>query len=64
MHLAPNNPFPGQILPLGPPIKISVKDDEDHEAHKEWEMLEVVNCRQTKQYGIQYKATYVGNWDK
>ena len=27
-------------------------------------MLEVVNCHQTKQYRVQYKATYVGNWDE
>ena len=27
-------------------------------------MLEVVDCRQTKQYGVQYKAMYIGNWDE
>ena len=61
LHLAPNNPFSGQILPPGPPIKISAKNDK---AHKEWKVLEVIDCYQTKWYGIQYKAMYVGNWDK
>lgn len=65
MHPAPNNAFPGQILPPGPPVLISAEDDElDHEAHDEWEVLEVVGCRKTKSYGIQYKATYIGNWDQ
>ena len=35
IHLAPNNLFPGQILPLGPLIKISAEDDKDHKIHKE-----------------------------
>ena len=30
----------------------------------EWEVLEVVNCRKTKRLGIQYKATFVENWDE
>ena len=64
MYLAPNNVFLGQILPSSPLIKISTKDNKNHEAHKEWEVLEVVDCHQTKQYGVQYKATYIENWDK
>ena len=64
LYLTPNNPFPGQILPPGPSIEISAEDDKNHEAHKEWKVLEIVNCRQTKQYSIQYKVTYIGNWDK
>ena len=27
-------------------------------------MLEVIDSRQTRRYGIQYKATYIGNWDE
>ena len=42
MYLAPDNAFPGQILPPGPPIKISAKNDE---AYKKWEVLEMVDCR-------------------
>ena len=60
MHLAPNSLFPDQILLPGPPIEINTKND-DNKAHKEWEVLEVVDCCQTKQYGIQYKATYIGD---
>ena len=63
MHLAPHNSFSGQILLPGPSIKISAKNDND-EAHKEWKVLEVIDYRQTKQYRLQYKATYVGNWNK
>ena len=62
-HLAPNNPFPGQILPPSLPIKISAEND-DQEAYEEWEVLEMVDCQQIKKYSIQYKATYIGNWDK
>ena len=46
LHLAPNNPFLGQILPPGPPIKISTENDD--KAQKEWEVLEVMDCHQTK----------------
>ncbi|MCJ1263595.1 hypothetical protein MMC22_003465 [Lobaria immixta] len=39
MHLAPDNPFPGQILPPHPPVWISAEDDErDHAAHDSWAM--------------------------
>ena len=60
LHLAPNSPFPGQILLLGPPIEVSAEND-NNKAHKKWKVLEVVNCRQTKQYKVQYKTTYIGN---
>ena len=61
IHLTPNNPFPGQILLPGPSIEISAKND--NKAHKKWKVLEVVDCRQTKQYKVQYKVKYIGNWD-
>ena len=51
LHFAPNNLFPEQILPPGPPIKISAKND-DNKTYEEWEVFEVVNCSQTKQYGV------------
>ena len=59
LHLAPTSPFPGQVLEPGPSIFVSSSDGS--EAHKEWEVLEVVNSRKTKKYGVQYKATYLGN---
>ena len=62
LHLAPSNPFPGQVLPPGPPIAIVENDEE--EAHEEWEVLEIVDCRETRKFGVQYKATFVGNWDE
>ena len=34
IHLAPNNAFPGQILPPGPPVLISAEDDEQSHCHE------------------------------
>ena len=58
LHLAPSDPFPGQVLEPGPAIIVG---DDDHD---EWKVLEVVDSRKTKRYRIQYKATYMGNWDE
>ena len=58
LHFAPSDPFPDQVLEPGPAI---IVEDDDHD---EWEVLEVVDSRKTKRYGIQYKATYMGNWDE
>lgn len=60
LHLAPNDPFPGQILPPGLPVLI--EDSED--PHEEYEVLEVVDCRETRRYELQYKATFIGNFDE
>ena len=57
LHLAPNDVFPGQILESGLPILIESGD----KAHDKWKVLEVVDSRQTKRYGIQYKTIYMGN---
>ena len=40
---------------------ILTNDEEDE--HEEWEVLDVVDCRETKRYGVQYKARFMGNWD-
>ena len=56
LHLVPSNPFPGQVLPPGPPIAITEYDEE--EAH------EIIDCRETRKFGVQYKATFIGNWDE
>ena len=62
LYLAPSNPFPRQILEAGPPVLVSSSDGS--EAHEEWEILEVVDSQKTKRYGVQYKATYMGNWNE
>lgn len=62
LHLAPDKPYPGQRQKPQPAFLINGDDDE--EPHDEWEVLEVVDCRQTKRLGVQYKATYVGDWDE
>ena len=59
LHLAPTDPFPGQILEPGPSVLVSSSDK--NKAHEEWEVLEVVDSRKTKKYGVQYKAIYMGN---
>ena len=46
LHLAPSDPYPGQVLEPSPPIQV---EDDDHD---EWEVLEVVDCRKTKRYGV------------
>jgi len=62
LHLAPSDPYPGQELePQGP---ILITENPDNSDESEWEVLEVVDCRKTKRFGIQYKATFVGNWDE
>ena len=63
LHLAPNNPYPGQRQEPQEPFLIDDGDDDDG-PHEEWQVLEVVDCRKTKRLGIQYKATYVGDWDE
>ena len=62
LHLAPTDPFPGQILEPGPPVIVSSSSGD--KAHEEWEVLEVVDSQKNKKYGVQYKATYMGNWDE
>ena len=59
LHLVPENVFPGQVLLPEPPMLIS---DDDGDTHEEWEVLDIVDCQKTKRYGVQYKATYIGNW--
>ena len=61
LHLAPTNPFPGQILEPGPPVMVNSSNG--NKAHEKWEVLKVVDSWKTKKYGVQYKATYMGNWD-
>ena len=61
LHLAPTNPFPGQLIEPGPPILI--QEDAESSPHEEYEVLEIVECRETKKYGTQYKATSIGSWD-
>ncbi len=62
LHLAPFDPFPGQIVKLDAPILVI--DIETTNPHEEYELLKVVNCRETRRFGIQYKATYIEPWDE
>src|SRR5712664_47613 len=51
----PATPIPGRSW---------ITKNSDNSDESEWEVLEVVDCRKTKRFGIQYKATFVGNWDE
>ena len=62
LHLALTNPFLGQVLKPGPPVLVSSSDKK--KAHEEWKVLEVVDSQKTKKYGVQYKATCMGNWEE
>lgn len=61
LHLAPSDPFPGQVLTPDPPM-LMTSAGEDGE-HEEWELLEIVDCRKTRK-GVEYKATYVGPYEE
>jgi len=63
LHLAPSNPYPGQATEPQGPILITEDLEDTEDSHEEWEVLEVVDCRETKRFGTQYKATFMGDWD-
>jgi transposase InsO family protein len=63
LHLAPSNPYPGQATEPQGPILITEGLEDTEDSHEEWEVLEVVDCRETKRFGTQYKATFMGDWD-
>ena len=58
LHLAPSNAFLRQIFEPGPAILI---DSNTEKVHNKWKVLKIVDFCQTKRYGIQYKAVYLGN---
>ena len=62
LHLALSNLFSGQILEPKPPVLVNSSDGS--KAHKEWKVLKIVDSWRTKKYGVQYKATYMGNWNE
>ena len=62
LHLAPNNLFPGQVLLLE--SSISIQNNDNDNVHDEWEVLDRIDYHKTKKYKIQYKATYIGNWEE
>ena len=50
LHLAPSDLFPEQVLEPRPPVLVSSSDKS--KAHEEWKVLEVVDSRKTKKYGV------------
>jgi transposase InsO family protein len=62
LHLTPTDPFSGQVNPPEPSVIIT--DSQTKESHEEYEILDIVDCRRTAKRGLQYKATYIDNWDQ
>lgn len=62
-HFALTNTFPEKAMSPGLSV-IVIDENDEEEANEEWEVLEVVDCRNTRQYGLEYKATFKGNWDE
>jgi hypothetical protein len=63
LYLAPTNHNPSQYQDPQPPILITTGDADD-EGHEEWEINKILDCCDTKHFGVQYKATYQGSWDQ
>jgi transposase InsO family protein len=61
LSLAARNPYPGQITDPDDHV-ILVTNARDDELHQEWEILQVIDCREHGVEGIQYKALFVGDW--
>ena len=58
LHLASTSPYPGQISE--PCADILTFDYGDTEPHPEYEVTEIVDFRETRRWGVQYKATFAG----
>ncbi|KZZ87162.1 retrotransposon nucleocapsid protein [Ascosphaera apis ARSEF 7405] len=58
LSLAPTSTFPGQRQATPPPVMIYDNDG----VHPEWEIDEIVDCRRTAAYGVQYRAKFIGDW--
>lgn len=61
LRLAAAEVYPGQIME---PPRGSLIQEDDEDAHDEFEVSEVVDFRETRRFGVQYKATYVGQWNE
>jgi hypothetical protein len=62
LHLASANSFADQVASLESSIMIT--DLQDEKSHEEYEVLNIVDCRQTIKHDLQYKVIYIGNWDQ
>jgi hypothetical protein len=62
LHLASDNFFPEQTSSSEPSILIN--DLQNKETREEYEILDIVDCRKIIRNGLQYKVTYVENWDQ
>ncbi|RKF63855.1 hypothetical protein OnM2_022112 [Erysiphe neolycopersici] len=62
LHPASKISFPGQIHDPDPAI--SIFDYQETTPHDEYEVTEIVDFRETRRWGVQYKATYAGSWNE
>ena len=58
LHLASTSPYPGQISE--PCADLLTFDYGDTVPHPEYEVTEIVDFRETRRWGVQYKATFAG----
>ncbi len=45
-------------------LSIIITDSQIKKSHEKYEILNIVNCRRTAKRDLQYKATYIDNWDQ
>jgi hypothetical protein len=62
LHLASNNSFFDQIE--SSESSVMIFDLQNKESHEEYELLDIVNCRKFMKHDLQYKATYIDNWNQ
>ncbi len=61
LHLASSNSFFEQVVKSS--SWILIQENFEFTSHEEYEVLEIVNCREIKKYEIQYKAIYIDFWN-
>ena len=60
-HLTFSNSFSEQIIQSN--SSLLIQNDSETTSHEKYEMLEIIDCRDTKKYDIQYKTTYIESWN-
>jgi hypothetical protein len=62
LHLASSNSFSDQIVKSD--LSILIIDSEGTDSHEKYELLKIVNCRETRRFEVQYKITFIESWDE
>ena len=62
LHLTSSNLYSEQIQESQ--LSILITESNEEESHEEWNVLKIMNCKETKQFDIQYKIMYIRNWNE